>query len=124
MPINEASDPATSITRRNSFRAELCEESCSHAANTFYASDYLLLFLLLLLPFREYVIRETLTLPQFLNLRQSVRLLGPGFKPVARQLPNTNIHALSGIRTHDPSVLVGEDISCFRPRGHCDRPSD
>jgi hypothetical protein len=35
---------------------------------------------------------------------------------------NTNIHALSGIRTHDPSVREGEDISCLRPRGHCDRP--
>jgi hypothetical protein len=33
----------------------------------------------------------------------------------------TNIHALSGIRTQGPSVLVGEDISCLRPRGHCDQ---
>jgi hypothetical protein len=54
MPINEASDPATSITRCNNFRVELCEESCWHAANMFYASDcLLLLFLVLLLPFRE-----------------------------------------------------------------------
>jgi hypothetical protein len=30
---------------------------------------------------------------------------------------HTNIHALSGIRTHDPSV----DSSCLRPRGHCER---
>jgi hypothetical protein len=35
----------------------------------------------------------------------------------------TNIHALSGIRTHDPSVRESEDSSCFRPRGHCDRRS-
>jgi hypothetical protein len=34
---------------------------------------------------------------------------------------NTDIHALSGIRTHDPSVRAGEDSSCLRPRGHCDR---
>jgi hypothetical protein len=34
---------------------------------------------------------------------------------------HTNIHALSGMRTHDPSVRASEDISCFRPRGHCDR---
>jgi hypothetical protein len=27
----------------------------------------------------------------------------------------------SGIRTHDHSVGAGEDISCLRPRGHCDR---
>jgi hypothetical protein len=33
----------------------------------------------------------------------------------------TNIHALSGIRTHDPSVRAGEDISCISPCGHCDR---
>jgi hypothetical protein len=24
-----------------------------------------------------------------------------------------------GIRTHNPSVRVGEDSSCLRPRGHC-----
>jgi hypothetical protein len=35
----------------------------------------------------------------------------------------TNIHTLSGIRTHDPSVRANEDSSCLRPRGHCDRLS-
>jgi hypothetical protein len=34
----------------------------------------------------------------------------------------TNIHALSGIRTHDPRVRASEDSLCLRPRGHCDRP--
>jgi hypothetical protein len=33
---------------------------------------------------------------------------------------NTDIHALSGIRTHDPSVRAGEDSSCLRQRGHSD----
>jgi hypothetical protein len=33
----------------------------------------------------------------------------------------TRIHALSGIGTHDPSVLASDDSSCLRPRGHCDR---
>jgi hypothetical protein len=33
----------------------------------------------------------------------------------------TNIHASSGIRSHDPSAQAGEDISCLRPRSHCDR---
>jgi hypothetical protein len=28
-------------------------------------------------------------------------------------------HALSGIRTHDPSVWEGEDMSSLWPRGHC-----
>jgi hypothetical protein len=34
---------------------------------------------------------------------------------------HTNIHALSGIRTHDPSVQASEDSSCLRLRGPCDR---
>jgi hypothetical protein len=34
---------------------------------------------------------------------------------------NTDIHALSGIPTHDPSVRASEVSSCLRPRGHCDR---
>jgi hypothetical protein len=36
---------------------------------------------------------------------------------------HTDIHALSGIRTDDPSVWAGEDSSCLRPRGHFDRPT-
>jgi hypothetical protein len=36
---------------------------------------------------------------------------------------HTDIHALSGIRTHDPSFRASEDISCLRPRGHRDRRS-
>jgi hypothetical protein len=50
-------------------------------------------------------------------------------QPAARPLPtlrtinahNTDIHALSRIRTHDLSVRVSKDSSCLRPRGHCDR---
>jgi hypothetical protein len=34
---------------------------------------------------------------------------------------HTDIHTLSGIRNHDPSVWAGKDISCLRSRGHCDR---
>jgi hypothetical protein len=34
---------------------------------------------------------------------------------------HTNIHALSGILTHDPSVRASEDSSCLRPPGHCYR---
>jgi hypothetical protein len=33
-----------------------------------------------------------------------------------------DIHASIAIRTHDPSAWAGEDISCLRPPGHCDRP--
>jgi hypothetical protein len=35
----------------------------------------------------------------------------------------SNIHALGGIRTHDPSVRVREDSSSLRQRGYCDRSS-
>jgi hypothetical protein len=34
---------------------------------------------------------------------------------------HTDIYEPIGIRTHDPSVRAGEDGSCLRPRGHCDR---
>jgi hypothetical protein len=48
-----------------------------------------------------------------------------GDQPVARPLSthriNADIHASSGIRTHDPSTRTGEDGSCLRLRGHCDR---
>jgi hypothetical protein len=36
---------------------------------------------------------------------------------------HTDIHDSSGVRTHDASVWAGEDSSCLRPRGHCDRPT-
>jgi hypothetical protein len=35
---------------------------------------------------------------------------------------NANIHALSGIQTNDHSIRAGEDSSCLRSHGHCDRP--
>jgi hypothetical protein len=34
---------------------------------------------------------------------------------------NTDIHALSGSRTHDPSVRASEDSSCLSPCGQFDR---
>jgi hypothetical protein len=34
---------------------------------------------------------------------------------------NTDIHALSRNRIHDPSVQASEDSSCLRPRDHRDR---
>jgi hypothetical protein len=61
---------------------------------------------------------------QFLNLRQSVALLGRGITPPqGRHLTQTqtDIQTLRGIQIHDPSVPAGEDISCLRLLGHCDR---
>jgi hypothetical protein len=56
-------------------------------------------------------------------------------QPFARPLPKhrttqtqnkhihrPNIHALCGIRTHDPTFRTSEDSSCLRPLGYCDRP--
>jgi hypothetical protein len=37
------------------------------------------------------------------------------------ELTYTDTRVSSGIRTHDPIVQAGEDSSCLRPRGHCDR---
>jgi hypothetical protein len=65
---------------------------------------------------------------QFLNPRTVGRTPWTGDQPVAMPLQTqnkrTDIHALSGIRTHDPSVRAGEDSSCFRPLGHCDGPNE
>jgi hypothetical protein len=54
-------------------------------------------------------------------------------RPVSRPLPihrtaqteqtHRDIHALSGIRTYDPSVRVSETSSCLRTGGHCDQQS-
>jgi hypothetical protein len=54
-------------------------------------------------------------------------------QPVARPLPKhrkihtqnkhihiPNIHALSGIRTHDPGFRASEDSACLRPSGYRD----
>jgi hypothetical protein len=63
---------------------------------------------------------------------QTVGLLGRVISPSQDRYLNTGqhkhrkirIHTLSGIRTQDPSVWAGKNISCIRPRGHCDRRSD
>jgi hypothetical protein len=39
---------------------------------------------------------------------------------VHTEYTHTNIHALSEIRTHDPSVRAGKDGSFLRPSGHRD----
>jgi hypothetical protein len=64
---------------------------------------------------------------------QSVGLLGRGISPSQGlylyteqhkhriNSHNTDIHALSGIRTHDPRIRASEDSSCLRPSGDCDR---
>jgi hypothetical protein len=46
----------------------------------------------------------------------------PTWRTTQTQNKRTHIHALNGIRAHDPSVQASKDISYLRPRGHCDRP--
>jgi hypothetical protein len=57
----------------------------------------------------------------FQILRHSVGLLGRVISPsqghYLTQRINTDIHASSGIRAHDPSVRANEDSSYLRPRG-------
>jgi hypothetical protein len=73
------------------------------------------------------------SLLQFRNhFPQTVGLLGRVISPAQgpylhtgqhkqRIKAHTDIHALIGIRTRDPSILASEDSSCLRPRGHCER---
>jgi hypothetical protein len=65
-----------------------------------------------------------------LDLRYSVGLLGPVMSssqglPVHRHrkthIQILNIHALSGIRTHDPGFRASEDSACVRALGYRDR---
>jgi hypothetical protein len=56
---------------------------------------------------------------QFLHIKTLGRTAWRGDQPVAIPLPITNteytkkIHVLSGIRTHNPCVGAGENISCI-----------
>jgi hypothetical protein len=38
-----------------------------------------------------------------------------------KHIHTQNIHALSGIRTHDPGFRASEDSACLRPLGYRDR---
>jgi hypothetical protein len=64
---------------------------------------------------------------RFHNLGQPVGLLGRGISPSQAatyrntEQTQTNIHASSGIRIHDPSVPAGVDSTRFIPRDHCHR---
>jgi hypothetical protein len=66
-----------------------------------------------------------------LDLRYSVALLGRVISSSQDHCTQTqknahtqtlNIHALSGIRTHDPGFRASEDSACLRPLGHRERP--
>jgi hypothetical protein len=90
-----------------------------------YPSVYLSISLFL---FGSTALEDLSSFFSFLILYTVGRTPWTGDQPVATLLPthrttHTDIHALSGIRTHDPSIQAGEDGSCLRPRVHCDRPT-
>jgi hypothetical protein len=60
---------------------------------------------------------------QFLNPKTVGRTPWTGDQPIAKPLSiqTDKIYALSGIRTHNPSIRAGEDNSCLKQRGHRDR---
>jgi hypothetical protein len=58
----------------------------------------------------------------FLTLQAVSRTPWAGHQPAARPLPiEDTIYTSCGIRTNDPSIYEGEDSSCLRPCGYCDR---
>jgi hypothetical protein len=101
-----------------------------------YLSIYLSVCLSVCLPIYPWLYSPFLELGRFFSFVIFFHIVGEtpwtGDQPVARPLPthntaqtqnkhNTDIHVSNGIRTHDPSVRVGEDCSCLRLCGHCDR---
>jgi hypothetical protein len=94
-----------------------------------YVYDWFIHSLMVLQPF---VGPRPLLQLLILFFTQSVRLLGGVSSPSQGRYLHTgqhkhrinahaNIHALSGIRTHDPSDQGSKDSSCLRPHGHCGR---
>jgi hypothetical protein len=82
---------------------------------------FLVLFFLSLfpLPVAPNFLHSACVLLQFLNPR-TVSSSSQG-RYLDKHRINADIHAMSGIQTHDPSVRAGEDSSCLRLRGHCNR---
>jgi hypothetical protein len=59
------------------------------------------------------------------HFSQMAGLLGQVIRTTQTQnkrIYTPNIHDLSGIRTHDPSVKASKDSSCLKPHSYCDRP--
>jgi hypothetical protein len=63
---------------------------------------------------------------QFLSLlhRRQDSSDGRSARQKTAEQMQTDIHVLSEIRTHNPSLQATEDISCLRPLSHCDRQAN
>jgi hypothetical protein len=74
------------------------------------------------------LLHETLRFTSIYYLRRSVGLLGRCSASTGTQTGNRththtpNMHALSGIRVHDPGFRASEDSACLRLLGYRDRP--
>jgi hypothetical protein len=73
-----------------------------------------------LIQFRNHFSETVGLLGRVINSSQGRYLNTGQHKHRNKHTHTPNIHALSGIRTHDPSVRASEDSSCLRPRGYCD----
>jgi hypothetical protein len=76
---------------------------------------------------RLFFVIDKLVSQEFTVTSQDGRTPWMGDRAVTRPLPthrinahNTDIHALHGVQTHDPSVRASEDSPCLRPHSHCD----
>jgi hypothetical protein len=104
-------------------------KNANHGLNFFLLLDHIFTFIYL------WLYSPLLDLGRFFSFlirTQLVGLLGRGISPSQgcylhtgqhkhRINAHIDIHALSGIRTHDPSVQAGEGSLCLRPSADCDR---
>jgi hypothetical protein len=71
------------------------------------------------LPFFRFLILYTVDSFPFTGDQTVIRPLS--IHRTTQKLKDIEIHASSGIQTHDPSVRAGEDGSCLKLRGNCDQ---
>jgi hypothetical protein len=74
-----------------------------------------------LIQFRKHFSQTVGLLRRVISPSQGRYLNTGQHKTQNKRIHTPNIHTLSGIRTHDPSVRMREDSSCLRPGGYCDR---
>jgi hypothetical protein len=74
----------------------------------------------LLIQFRNHFSQTVGLLGRVISPSQD-RYLHTGKDKQNKRIHTRNIHGLSGIQTHDPSVRASEDSTCLRPRDYCDR---
>jgi hypothetical protein len=92
--------------------------------HVYHNSRHVKLTIIFFCPFALYLVPVQIVSNYYLSFREFVGLLrlriGPFQCPYLHR--NTaNIHISSGIRTQESSVRIGEDVSCLKSHGNCDR---